>query len=209
MSLDVTACWSLKRSQFFSEVLVRQQASAGRGGIAAYAVPLCEFELNRSRTAADTQQLFPMDQSVLFGSGGREMGCGKRTKDHAAHVRVALDDMEGIAALGHGALPQDFARYHKGRIYFLHHDPGFFQHESLAVDTGVDVFSISVHGPSDEVDVFLTHIHNAKIYSDRPGDSGRMGFLLLSIAFGKGGRKVEPQDIEALFHNHLCGQDAV
>ena len=117
--------------------------------------------------------------------------------------------MESIAALRHRPLSQDIPRHDKGGVYFLHDFLCLLEHGYFAVDAGVRVFTIPVNRIPDQIDIFLPHVDHAEINPDGFRDPGGMGFVLIPEAFGKGGREVEADDMETLFHDDLCRQDAV
>src|SRR5512147_2720648 len=82
--------------QLLGEVLVREQAATCGGGVAADSVPFRELQLDGARPAVDTEELFPVDEPVLFGLGGWQERCGQGADDQALHIGVALDNVEGI-----------------------------------------------------------------------------------------------------------------
>jgi hypothetical protein len=81
--------------------------------------------------------------------------CREGTKDHALEAGVTLDDVQRVAALGHGTLAEDLAGDDERSAEFLPHGLRLREHEYLAVDTGVHVLAVAVFRAPDEVDVLL------------------------------------------------------
>ena len=56
----------------------------------------------------DTEQLVAIHQARDFRGGRIEQLGAERTEEGLLNLCVAADDIEGVAALGHGALPEHF-----------------------------------------------------------------------------------------------------
>ena len=147
----------------------------------------------------------PGDEARFLGRCGIKQLGAERTHENVAHVGVAADDVERVAPLRHGALPQHFAGHEKLRAVFGHAFFGEAHHENLAVHAGI-------HGAAEAVfRAAAEHVHKRRGSVDGV-DVESVDLLPVFHAAGmaeKGRVEVQALDGPALFHEQPGGENTV
>ena len=88
--------------------LFRQFAPSGGCGDLFQAHLIGQRHLGLPAAPEDAEQLVAIHQARDFRGGRIEQLGAERTEEGFLNLCVAADDIEGVAALGHGALPEHF-----------------------------------------------------------------------------------------------------
>ncbi len=111
--------------------------------------------------------------------------------------------MQGLSGLRHGALPQDFPGEDEIRPCLFHYFPSLGQHERMAVNARVHVFSVAVPGGFEHYQMRMGEVDDSKGKADffrgEPGPG----------SIEEGGFEGNSLDIDALLPDQLDRKDAV
>jgi hypothetical protein len=100
-------------------------------------------------------------------------------------------------------LPKDFSGKNERSSPLVHLFAGLFKHQSMAVDTRIQVATISVTRRYKHLKMFIGNVHDVKVKADV--SSGGQRF----VSAEKGGGESKAGDIDILFLNQFNGQNAV
>ena len=119
---------------------------------------------------------------------------------------------QGLLALRHRSLPDDFTGDYKIEVVGLHPFPRLFDHEALAIETGIDVGAVTVLRVDNDVFVFLDDIDDMQFYSQLlRGPQGvialRSGSIPVANRMGmtfdaEPGKKIDTFDMDTLIKDN-------
>jgi FSR family fosmidomycin resistance protein-like MFS transporter len=98
---------------------------------------------------------------TLLGYLALYMGDVARVSE--AQAGVAVNDVHGVAALAHGPLAQDLARHQETRAPLRHQLARFGQIEDAAVNTGIEMFAVTVGRRLDDGEHGRGHVWHYKL----------------------------------------------
>ena len=151
------------------------------------------------------QQARAVHQAAFLGRDGGQQPGAERAQQQAGHVRVARDHMQGVAALGHGALAQHLARGQQAPPHGLHVQAGVAQQQDLAVHAGVHDLAETVNrAAAQQGREILADVQAGDVQIMQPPPARQRGFIP-----EKGRDTVQAAHLQALVLQQLGGQDAV
>ena len=118
--------------------LFRQAAAAAGRGDAGKPVFPGQFQLLLAAAPADAQQARSIHKTLFLGGNGRQAQRAERAQEHVLHAGITANDVQGVPALRHGALPKHLSRRDDAGPKAFHMAAGMAQQENLAVHAGVE-----------------------------------------------------------------------
>ena len=167
---------------------------------------MSHLHLDFAGPPSQAQQPSSIHPASPLGKGGLQQLGREGPQYQALQAAFPIDDPKGLAMLGHGPLPQHLTGGQEGAAKLLHPPCGHPTHQGMAIDAWIQVPAVAMMGPSNHLEVLLSHPGHLQ---GKLGPSGDPPQALLETLGQKGGVHPQTDHLQSLLLEDLGRQEAV